>query len=539
MKATLPAAFVVAFLAIVPLKAQAQPYAVSRHSLPGGGGRISGGVYSQEGAIGTLSFGASLVGMGYTVSPGYLPPLQPPGAPTSVLSSLNPSNQGDNVTFTASVGGSAPTGTVTFKDGAMTIAGCSAVTLSPSFAASCSTSLLGTGVHAISAEYSGDGGHPASLGSLVGGQLVGSVVAPGDLVIREFRSRGPAGAEDEYVTIFNRSASAVTVAATDGSSGFGLVAQRAGACPSGSSQQLAAIPNGTVIPSGGSYLAANTTAPTAFSLSDYGGSAASLANATWNVDLCDGGGLGLFNSTLSFTSLTVIDSVGFAGIGIAPFVEGAGLPAVVAVGGEWAFVRKAPYPMGAVQDTGQNQNDFLLVAPDAGVYSSTQSALGAPGPRNLAAPRSVSLVTSLADPTVSSTAIPNKAQSGNYHYFRRKLTNNTGAPITKLRLRVKDLTTLKGPGYSSAGQADWRAIATGDAVIALADFTTPTARGLILEAPAIPYSATGKGGGLNASLVVDLAGTPIPDGGSIYVNLGFRNVKGGSYFFILVPEAGN
>ena len=50
--------------------------------------------------------------------------------------------------------------------------------------------------------------------------------------------------------------------------------------------------------------------------------------------------------------------------------------------------------------------------------------------------------------------------------------------------------------------------------------------------------ATGKGAGYNASFVVDLSlvGGSLAAGDSIYLNLGFRNYKGGSFYFALIPE---
>src|SRR4029450_3163193 len=46
---------------------------------------------------------------------------------TSLASSANPSAVGANVTFTATVTGSAPTGSVAFKADGMTLSGCSGV----------------------------------------------------------------------------------------------------------------------------------------------------------------------------------------------------------------------------------------------------------------------------------------------------------------------------------------------------------------------------------------------------------------------------
>jgi hypothetical protein len=85
---------------------------------------------------------------------------------TSVTSSVNPSVFGQSVTLTAVVAAVAPgsgtsTGTVTFRDGLVTIAGCGAQALS-SGQATCASSSLGVGSHSITAVYSSDGSFNAS-----------------------------------------------------------------------------------------------------------------------------------------------------------------------------------------------------------------------------------------------------------------------------------------------------------------------------------------------------------------------------------------
>jgi Bacterial Ig-like domain (group 3) len=84
---------------------------------------------------------------------------------TTLVSALNPAVSGNNVAFTATVGGSAPTGTVKFTDAGTVLAGCSAVPLTGAGntrSATCSTSALATGTHSIVASYSGDGSNSAS-----------------------------------------------------------------------------------------------------------------------------------------------------------------------------------------------------------------------------------------------------------------------------------------------------------------------------------------------------------------------------------------
>jgi len=80
--------------------------------------------------------------------------------PTVTLtSSLNPSQFGQSVTFTAKVTGVSPTGTVTFKDGA-TVLGTG--TLNANGQAIFTTSSLSSGNHAITAVYGGDANNARS-----------------------------------------------------------------------------------------------------------------------------------------------------------------------------------------------------------------------------------------------------------------------------------------------------------------------------------------------------------------------------------------
>jgi hypothetical protein len=84
---------------------------------------------------------------------------------TTVATSLTPSTVGSSVTFTATVTGSAPTGTVNFKDGANSLSGCSAVSLTGSGnvrSAACATSVLSVGTHSMTAAYSGDANNASS-----------------------------------------------------------------------------------------------------------------------------------------------------------------------------------------------------------------------------------------------------------------------------------------------------------------------------------------------------------------------------------------
>lgn len=79
-----------------------------------------------------------------------------PASVTTLVSSANPSNTGDSVTFTASVtvdGNPTSSGTVTFKEGANVLSG--PTNLNANGQASFSTSSLTVGAHVITAEFSG------------------------------------------------------------------------------------------------------------------------------------------------------------------------------------------------------------------------------------------------------------------------------------------------------------------------------------------------------------------------------------------------
>ncbi len=82
------------------------------------------------------------------------------------------------MTFTATVNGAAPTGSVAFKDGGNAISGCSAVALPAGSAnakvATCSTSSLSAATHSIVATYAGDAGNNGSTSAMLS-QVVNNV----------------------------------------------------------------------------------------------------------------------------------------------------------------------------------------------------------------------------------------------------------------------------------------------------------------------------------------------------------------------------
>jgi hypothetical protein len=84
---------------------------------------------------------------------------------TTLASSVNPAAPGASITFTATVSGTSPTGTVSFNDGGTTLPGCGAAPLGGTGSArtaTCATSSLASGVHTLTAAYSGDANNQSS-----------------------------------------------------------------------------------------------------------------------------------------------------------------------------------------------------------------------------------------------------------------------------------------------------------------------------------------------------------------------------------------
>ena len=100
---------------------------------------------------------------------------------TGLASSANPSLLGASVTFTATVTGSAPTGSVAFKANGTTLSGCGAIALPAGTANSktvtCSTAGLSAATHSIVATYGGDAGNNGSSSAALS-QVVNALVNP-------------------------------------------------------------------------------------------------------------------------------------------------------------------------------------------------------------------------------------------------------------------------------------------------------------------------------------------------------------------------
>jgi hypothetical protein len=350
------------------------------------------------------------------------------------------------------------------------------------------------------------------------------------LVISELRTRGPAGARDEYIELYNPAATPLTISTTDASSGWSVVAS------DGIIRFI--VPNGTVIPARGHYLGVNLGAGP-YSLSTY-----AAADASYTLNIPDNGageggvnrGVALFRTSTpaNFITANRLDAVGPAGETNALYREGGGyanLNPAVAATAQFALVRNAVG--GQLQDTDSNAADFRLVDTTGNVALASGNRWGAPGPENRTGPVQINgqLGVTLFDPGAPATAAPNRQRdlANGTLTIRRRFTNNTGGPITLLRFRVADLTN----DLASSTACVLRAVTSSDV-------TVPTsagnvlARGTALETP--PNQT--NGGGLNSSLRV-MAITvvaPLAAGASVDLQFVFNVVENGDLNVVLNAE---
>jgi hypothetical protein len=376
--------------------------------------------------------------------------------------------------------------------------------------------------------------------------------AAGSLIISEFRLRGPNGANDEFIEIYNDSGADHTVAAISGT-GYGVAAS--------DGTTRCSIPNGTVIPNRGHYLCVNSVG---YSLASYpaGNGTTATGDATYTTDIADNAGIALFNNNTGGASYSLanrFDAVGSTSEANTLYKEGTGYPALTPFSIDYSFYRDNCGKGGSIttfgvcsistpKDTNNNAADFIFVDTN-GTSAGAGQRLGAPGPENLSSPiqRNASFNVTLLDTCVGGPSPPNRVRDftsdpANNSTFgtldiRRTITNNTGGNVTRLRWRVIDLTTFPAP----SGIADLRP-RTSTAVVVTVDrppcgsgTSNVTVQGTTLEQP----PSQPNGGGFNSSMssgTVTL-GTPIANGASLDVRFLLGIQQTGSFKFYLNVEA--
>src|SRR5262245_63807655 len=392
-------------------------------------------------------------------------------------------------------------------------------------------------------------------------QAEAQTATAGQLLISEFRLRGPSGATDEYIEIYNNAGADHTVTALTGT-GYGVAAS--------DGVTRCSIPNGTVIPNKGHYLCVNSVN---YSLGSYpaGNGTTATGNATYTADIPDNAGIAIFNNNTgggSYSLANRLDAVGSTSEANTTYKEGTGYPALTPFSIDYSFYRDTcgkqgsittfgPCPAGGLPvDTDNNAANFIFVDTN-GTSAGAGQRLGAPGPENLSSPiqRNASFSVLLLDSTISSASPPNRVRDftsdppNNSTFgtlsFRRRIVNNTGGNVTRLRFRIIDQTTFPAP----SGIADLRARTSvavvvagiGDAGTCLATGSpatppcTTTAQGLTLEQPPSSPNGTAFNGSLSAGTVT--LGTPLGNGGSINLQFLVGIQQTGSFKFFVNVEA--
>lgn len=380
--------------------------------------------------------------------------------------------------------------------------------------------------------------------------LVAAPHAFGQVIISEFRVRGPNGANDEFIELYNNSGADHTVAG--GGSGYAVAAS------DGTARCI--IPNGTVIPNRGHYLCVNSVG---YSLASYpaGNGTTATGDATYTTDIADNAGIAIFNTSVAanFTLANRLDAVGSTSEANTLYKEGTGYPALTPFSIDYSFYRDncgkggsittfGPCSISTPKDTNNNAADFIFVDTN-GTSAGAGQRLGAPGPENLSSPiqRNASFAVDLLDTCVSSSSPPNRVRDftsdpANNSTFgtldiRRTVTNNTGGNVTRLRWRVIDLTTFPAP----SGIADLRP-RTSTAVVVTVDrppcgsgTSNVTVQGTTLEQP----PSQPNGGGFNSSMssgTITLA-TPLANGASLDTRWLLGIQQTGNFKFYINIEA--
>jgi predicted extracellular nuclease len=207
-------------------------------------------------------------------------------------------------------------------------------------------------------------------------------------VISEFRTRGPNGASDEFIELYNNSDSLVDV------SGWKI----RGSNNAGSISTRLTINNGTIIPARGHFLATNGSA------NGYSGSVP--GDQSYTSGITNDGGI-----AITLPNDAVVDQVGMSS-GSA-FIEGMNLAPLPSDANQ-SYERKPGGFSGSTQDTNDNFNDFQLLTPSDPQNLSSNPTPGptptptpTPSPTETPTPTPTPTVTPTPGPTATPTPTPN------------------------------------------------------------------------------------------------------------------------------------
>jgi uncharacterized protein (TIGR03437 family) len=208
---------------------------------------------------------------------------------------------------------------------------------------------------------------------------------PGQLLLSEFRTRGPSGAADEFVEIYNPTTSTLIIGGLRirASNGSGTISDRI------------TITAGKTLGPGCHYLLANSSS---------GGFSGPVAtNQTYRTGITDNGGIAVTGSN----GTRIIDAVGMSGA--SAYKEG-GTLAPLTGNFDQSYERRPGGAFGNGVDTNNNADDFALTAPT--------------NPQNSS---SGCLDTSSADLSITDADSPDPVTVGSNLTYTLTLTNNGAA----------------------------------------------------------------------------------------------------------------
>jgi hypothetical protein len=356
---------------------------------------------------------------------------------------------------------------------------------------------------------------------------------PCKLIISEFRVRGPNGANDEFIEIYNNGGPTHVVQTADGSAGYALVAS------DGMTRFI--IPNGTVIPGRGHYLGVNSAG---YSIHSYpaGNGATATGDVTYTMDIPDNAGIALFRTAnpLNFTQSRRLDAVGSTSEANMLYKEGSGYLTLTPFSIDYSFYRDLA--TGFPKDTNSNAADFVFVDTN-GTSAGAGQRLGTPGPENSSSPirRAGTFAISRLDPAVCVGCPPNHVRDftsdpANNSTFGtisvvRKFTNKTDGPINRLRFRITEIATFPSP----SGTADLRPRTSTAKTVTLTSGNVTLVNGTTFEEP----PSQPNGGGFNSTFSVDAVkpATPLAPGASVKVRFLLGVQQPGKYRFTIISEA--
>lgn len=254
-------------------------------------------------------------------------------------------------------------------------------------------------------------------------------------------------------------------------------------------------------------------------------------------------------------------------------------PACYGLAGQYEFLRRQTTfdaNLGTVhQDTNRSPDDFILLAPNPSLnmgfgvtgIMGVSGILGASVPQNSQAPPDMPRVSFTQAPFDGTNQLGPRNAERNYSLdptvanpandpqgtfvLRFRYTNNSGKPITPLRFRVDNLSTLCGPQTATptVGTGDAKNLAstpdcatgTFTSVLKVLNSTTElmtdsggttrTVFGTVLEdlsmgAPPAPGPLSPLGGGIDNTLIVNPSGNNASVGDGVTGGTGLYNIVG-------------